>query len=460
MTLFKRGMIFVTFFGSCLSLGLLVAALGTKYWVVAHAKRVTNPEESDGKINFGLFQGRKELNVAYGWRTYQIDIPQPISWFRPQTVAQSCTEQGRTSHETSERSDYKKLRDGIPPYCTVTTIAFKYDLYSGEATVFTCGGEEHISERCPLIRDEPAGISGRALALNSKGPGSDFRVHVTRFGGRMVKDSTLAVDFTADDGEIKPHIHTRVEEVRVMQVGLSSHRHEVSGANSPSRSTSDPSGRSDNLLVFPFLPSTTTQHQLLELLHSDKELLVYSVWVATIGCLAAGLLCAALSAIFAVTNTATTPIGAFTGVPGLYLWNALSIHPTEIRTLISPSSAVELNTTSALANYATEAVLFSGSAVGLWSAQFFKKLQQNVMSLEDRGNLWSSENMASLGYSFWFFLGKSDYTLIGFYMFVVGCCVIHLMNIIVIYVGTSEPREKKGPQPILEEKSNGAIMLY
>nr|CAD7457218.1 unnamed protein product [Timema tahoe] len=32
-----------------------------------------------------------------------------------------------------------------------------------------------------------------------------------------------------------------------------------------------------------------------------------------------------------------------------------SIHPTEIRTSISPSSAVELNTTSALANYATEA---------------------------------------------------------------------------------------------------------
>ncbi|CAG2055825.1 unnamed protein product [Timema podura] len=29
-------------------------------------------------------------------------------------------------------------------------------------------------------------------------------------------------------------------------------------------------------------------------------------------------------------------------------------HPTEIRTSISPSSAVELNTTSALANYATE----------------------------------------------------------------------------------------------------------
>nr|CAD7204860.1 unnamed protein product [Timema douglasi] len=32
------------------------------------------------------------------------------------------------------------------------------------------------------------------------------------------------------------------------------------------------------------------------------------------------------------------------------------LHPTEIRTSISPSLAVELNTTSALANYASEAV--------------------------------------------------------------------------------------------------------
>nr|CAD7264467.1 unnamed protein product [Timema shepardi] len=35
------------------------------------------------------------------------------------------------------------------------------------------------------------------------------------------------------------------------------------------------------------------------------------------------------------------------------------VHPTEIRTSIFPSSAVELNTTSALANYATEAVFFA-----------------------------------------------------------------------------------------------------
>lgn len=72
-SIFKRGMIFVTFFGSCFAIALLVASLGTKHWVNAAAKRTSNPEESDGRIHFGLFDGKKELNVAYGWRTYDID---------------------------------------------------------------------------------------------------------------------------------------------------------------------------------------------------------------------------------------------------------------------------------------------------------------------------------------------------------------------------------------------------
>nr|CAD7586853.1 unnamed protein product [Timema genevievae] len=48
---------------------------------------------------------------------------------------------------------------------------------------------------------------------------------------------------------------------------------------------------------------------------------------------------------------------------GRPLWQRYisTVHPTEIRTSISPSSRVELNTTSALANYATEA----GSDLGL-----------------------------------------------------------------------------------------------
>lgn len=73
MNVFRRGLVFVTFFGCCFAIALLVASLGTKQWVNARAKRTSNPHESDGKIQFGLFDGKKELNVAYGWRSYEID---------------------------------------------------------------------------------------------------------------------------------------------------------------------------------------------------------------------------------------------------------------------------------------------------------------------------------------------------------------------------------------------------
>ncbi|KAK7792200.1 hypothetical protein R5R35_005153 [Gryllus longicercus] len=226
MTMFKRGMIFVTFFLSCLIIALLVAALGTKYWIVARARRISNPEESDGRINFGLFEGKKELNVAYGWRTYEI--------------------------------------------------------------------------------------------------------------------------------------------------------------------------------------------KMLELLHTDREFLIYGVWVATIGSLCAGVLFAALAAIFAVINTATTPSGSLTGVPGLYLWNFFTL-------------------------------FFNLAAVSLWITQFYQKLQYNVMSMEDQRNMWSSTDMAKFGYSFWF---------------VVGATIASFVSLVIIYIGTNEGRQKKTPQPMIEEKSNGAIMLY
>nr|CAD7589487.1 unnamed protein product [Timema genevievae] len=43
-----------------------------------------------------------------------------------------------------------------------------------------------------------------------------------------------------------------------------------------------------------------------------------------------------------------------TSSPGGHAEKPPPVHPTEIRTSISPSSVAELNTTSALANYATE----------------------------------------------------------------------------------------------------------
>jgi len=74
MSFFKKSMIFVTFFGSCAAVALLVASLGTRKWANAAAKRTLNPHESNGRISFGLFAGKKELNVAYGWRSYDIDV--------------------------------------------------------------------------------------------------------------------------------------------------------------------------------------------------------------------------------------------------------------------------------------------------------------------------------------------------------------------------------------------------
>jgi hypothetical protein len=65
-------------------------------------------------------------------------------------------------------------------------------------------------------------------------------------------------------------------------------------------------------------------HAVMELMRTDHEFLLYGLWVAAITCLGGALLFAGLSALFAVVNTATTPIGMATGVPGLYLWNSLA----------------------------------------------------------------------------------------------------------------------------------------
>lgn len=47
------------------------------------------------------------------------------------------------------------------------------------------------------------------------------------------------------------------------------------------------------------------------------------------------------------------------------------------------------------------AVLSQLAAIILWLIQFYLKLQYNVLSREDKDNMWSSEGMTELGYSFW-----------------------------------------------------------
>lgn len=74
LNLFKRSMIFATFFGSCLCIALIVASLGTTHWIDARARRTSNPVESEGRISFGLFEGHKELNFGYGWRNHDFSV--------------------------------------------------------------------------------------------------------------------------------------------------------------------------------------------------------------------------------------------------------------------------------------------------------------------------------------------------------------------------------------------------
>ena len=55
-----------------LAIAFLAASLSTNHWIYGDVQRLTNPSESDGYVHFGLFNGKRELNVGYGWRSYPI----------------------------------------------------------------------------------------------------------------------------------------------------------------------------------------------------------------------------------------------------------------------------------------------------------------------------------------------------------------------------------------------------
>ncbi|KAA0203533.1 hypothetical protein HAZT_HAZT008266 [Hyalella azteca] len=93
------------------------------------------------------------------------------------------------------------------------------------------------------------------------------------------------------------------------------------------------------------------------------------LWVGTIACLCVGLLFAIAGAIFAIINTATTPVELITGVPGLYIWNSL-------------------------------AAVFTLVAVVLWSVLYHTSLSHNVL-IEQSKDGWTTEGNEALGYSFW-----------------------------------------------------------
>lgn len=60
---------------------------------------------------------------------------------------------------------------------------------------------------------------------------------------------------------------------------------------------------------------------VIEMMKMDPDMMVYSLWVMTVIGVLAGLTMAVAAAVFAVINSAITPISALAGIPGLYFWN-------------------------------------------------------------------------------------------------------------------------------------------
>lgn len=81
-----------------------------------------------------------------------------------------------------------------------------------------------------------------------------------------------------------------------------------------------------------------------------------------------------------------------------------------------------------------------------WAVQFVEKLQHNTLPLENRGQMWTTKGMASLGHSFYF---------------VVGGTVLALVNVTVLATAIRlERRYRRKLEPDYDEKTQGAIMLY
>jgi hypothetical protein len=68
--LLPKILIFLTFFGSCVVIGLLLSAIVTTCWIQSEVFYKSESSDSKhGMVNFGLFSYEKSLNHGYGART-------------------------------------------------------------------------------------------------------------------------------------------------------------------------------------------------------------------------------------------------------------------------------------------------------------------------------------------------------------------------------------------------------
>lgn len=136
-----------------------------------------------------------------------------------------------------------------------------------------------------------------------------------------------------------------------------------------------------------------------------------AAWITTVSTICGTILFAVIGALMALVNVATKPTEIFTGITGLFVWNSACV----VLCLIGVIS---------------------------FMCDYLTRLSSNILTQEDIENHWTTENMAYLGYSFWF---------------VVGSGLIHLANIILLTLVNSNERQ----QNVLPTgKSTGAVLLY
>jgi len=155
----------------------------------------------------------------------------------------------------------------------------------------------------------------------------------------------------------------------------------------------------------------------------DKLLLRATMYNTTLAFLCIGLFFAVVNLIFTVINIAHNPISSIFGVDGLVIWN-VGVVLSYLLVLI------------------------------LWGAEFTSRLSKNLCiseTLRNGGIQWTSEDQASLGYSFWLLIPN---------MF------LHIVNAGILgyrqykrYYSTAS-KQSKNLQMKVQETAEGKDMLY
>nr|XP_053638109.1 uncharacterized protein LOC128692767 isoform X2 [Cherax quadricarinatus]XP_053638111.1 uncharacterized protein LOC128692767 isoform X2 [Cherax quadricarinatus]XP_053638112.1 uncharacterized protein LOC128692767 isoform X2 [Cherax quadricarinatus]XP_053638113.1 uncharacterized protein LOC128692767 isoform X2 [Cherax quadricarinatus]XP_053638120.1 uncharacterized protein LOC128692767 isoform X2 [Cherax quadricarinatus] len=388
----RKGIMFASFLVCCLGASLMAAAMATNNWFEAACVMI-DVSPNNGNINFGLFQGSRTFTgVTSRYHTLKVVCADGDCMYSCADTKEHREEQLWLVKNGTVKGLTKHCPDGVnvlahpsPRLSPLSELSFGESSHSSWSFLF------------PKFLDTD--LMGRrwyfplSMALKGETKVSSQVVESSRSdlsNEKMLQARVAAI--TNDDASVAREIF--IDE-----------------------NTTDWNSIESTVTESTTTESTTTESTTTESTSTTPAVKVnsvfmnYGLWVGTIVCLSLGMVFAVVGALFAVINTATTPVEAITGVPGLYLWNGL-------------------------------AALFNLICVILWAVQYHKYLTHNVL-LYDAVDGWTTENNEVFGYSYWL---------------VVVAIFVHVVNIGIIFMGTYEPKIKEQLQA--PDPKGGNIMLY